>query len=185
MRRSSGYLLYWLISLLGITVINGCGIIDGTPAQVVRTDDNFEIKEIYFDKSPENLNVTGAEEYTLSGTKLQITFAECETNIVVSWQGGQETFYYHCGSIPYATRVLEIHPPPGAIIPPNQRFILRLDEGVAAVTVNGTAAEGAGANWSAKPGLAEGENVQLLIEWTNRDGTPGGDRVGAYTVRAE
>lgn len=185
-RRGSGYLLYWLIGLSAITVLSSCGIIDGTPAQVVRTVDNCKIWEIYFDKPPENLNVTGAEEYTVLGKKLQITFAECETDIVVSWQGGQETFYYHCGSIPRATTVREIHPPPGAIIPPNQRFILELDVGVKAVTINGTAAQGTGRNWTAEPGLAEGENVQLLIEWTNRDGTPGiGDRVGPYTVRAE
>ena len=144
MRRGSGYLLYWLIGLSAITVVSGCGIIDGTPAQVVRTEGYLKIREIYFDKPPENLNVTGAEEYTLSGTKLQITFAECGTAIVVSWQGGQETFYFNCGSAPPATRVSEIEPPPGTIIPPNQRFELELDQGVIAVTVNGTAAHGSG-----------------------------------------
>ena len=185
MRRGSGYLLYWLIGLSAITVLSSCGIIDGTPAQVVRTVDNFKIWEIYFDKPPENLNVTGAEEYTLLGTKLQITFAECGTAIVVSWQGGQETFYYNCGSIPPATQVLKIHPPPGTIIPPNQRFILELDQGIIAVTVNGTAAHGSGRNWTVEPGLAKGENVELLIEWTNLDRTPGVQQVGPYTVRAE
>ena len=174
----------WIILLFAVIVINGCGEAD-TPAQVVRTDNNFKIREIYFDKPPENLNVTGAAEYTLLGTKLQITFAECGTDTVVSWQGGQETFYYDCGDPPSATTVLKIQPPPGVIIPPNQLFTLRLDQGVDAVTVNGTAAEGAGRDWIVEPGLAEGENVQLLIEWTNRDATLGVQQVGPYTVRAE
>ena len=68
----------WIILLSAVIVINGCGEED-TPTQVVRTDNNFKIREIYFDKPPENLNVTGAAEYTLLGTKLQITFAECGT----------------------------------------------------------------------------------------------------------
>ena len=181
MRRGSRYLLYWLIGLLGITAINGCG----EPAQVIRAVDNNTLWEVYFDKTPENLNVTGAKEYALEGTTLRITFAECGTDIVVSWQGGQETFHYTCGDPLSATTVLDIQPPPGAIIPPNQRFTLTLDQSVSAVMVNGTAAQGSHNSWIAEPGLAEGENVQLFIEWTNQDRTPGSQQIGPYTVRAE
>ncbi len=84
MRRDSGYLLYWLIGLLGTMVINGCSETDDTPAQFVSAVNDEELWEVYFDKPPENLNVTGAEEYTLLGTTLQITFARCATDIVVS-----------------------------------------------------------------------------------------------------
>ena len=206
MRRDSGYLLYWFIGLLGAMVINGCGETDDTPAQFVRAVNDKELWEVYFDKPPENLNVTGAKEYTLLGTTLRITGAKCTTDIVVFWQGGQKTFDYPCekGEItrspptkitvgnsnprndgpPPATRVVEIEPPPGAIIPLDQEFKLTLDQGVEAVTVHGTVAQGAGLNWTAKPALAEG-NAELNIEWTNRDSTTGSQKVGPYTVRGE
>ena len=197
----------WITLLFVVVAINGCGENDDTPAQFVRAVNDKELWEVYFDKPPENLSVTGAKEYALSGTTLRITGAKCTTDIVVFWQGGQKTFDYPCGKgeivrgepvritvgnsnprndgPPPATRVVEIEPPPGAIIPPNQEFKLRLDEGVEAVTVNGAAAQGAGLNWTAKPALAEGANVQLRISWTNRDGTAGTQLVGPYTVRGE
>lgn len=184
MPRGSEYLLYWLIGLLGIMVINGCGETDNTPAQYLWAVNDEEFWEVYFDIPPENLNVTGAKEYTLLGTKLRITGTKCGTDTVVSWQGGQETFHYTCDDPPLATKILEIEPQPGAIIPPNQRFRLTLDAGVVAVMVNGTAAVGSGNSWTAMPPLPEG-NTELYIEWRNQDSTPGSQVVGPYTVRAE
>lgn len=204
MRRDRGYLLYWFIGLLGVMVINGCGNdMDDAPAQFVRAVNDKELWEVYFDKPPDNLNVTGAKEYALLGTTLRITGAKCTTDIVVFWQGGQKTFDYPCekGEItrpprvpitvgnsnprndgpPPATKVVEIEPPPG-VIPKNQVFELTLDQGVIAVTVNGAAAQGSGLNWTAKPVFAEGK-AELNISWTNRDGSTGSQRIGPYTVR--
>ena len=198
----SGWIILWFVA----GVISGCGETDDTPAQFIRAVNDKELWEVHFDKPPENLNVTGAKEYALLGTTLRITGAKCTTDIVVFWQGGQKTFDYPCGEgeivrrepvritvgnssprndgPPPATKVVEIEPPPGAIIPPDQEFTLTLDQGVEAVTVNGTPATGSGANWTAKPALAEG-NAKLNIMWTNRDGTAGSQRIGPYTVRAK
>ena len=71
--------------------------------------------------------------------------------------------------------------PAGGTVPSNQQFSLTFDQGVTGATVNGTAAEGAGLNWTAAPTLAEG-SATLNIEWTNRDGSTGSKAVGPYTV---
>ena len=194
----------WIILLFVVVVINGCAETDDTPAQFVRATNDDEYWEVYFDKPPENLNVTGAKEYALLGTTLRITGEKCTTDIVVFWQGGQKTFDYPCGKgeitrslptnytpppnrndgPPPATMVT-VEPPPGAIVPLNQEFKLTFDQGVEAVTVNDAAAIGAGLGWTVAPVLHEGRNVELRIGWTNRDGSTGSQRVGPYTVRGE
>ena len=72
-----------------------------------------------------------------------------------------------------ATEVV-MDPPPRAStdrvsysIPPNTKFTLTFNEGVVAVTVNGTPATGSGLNWkwSAQPALPYG-SVTLKIRWT-------------------
>ena len=195
-----------IMLLFVVVVISGCGDdMDGTPAQFVTAVNDTELWEVYFDKPPEDVSVSGAKEYGLSGTTLRIVGESCKTDIVVGWVGGQKTFEYDCpasqirrgdpikitvgGSNPVnegpprATRVT-VEPPPNTEVPPDQEFTLTLDQGVAAVTVNGTAAQGSGLNWTAKPALAEG-NAELNIEWTNRDSTTGSQKVGPYTVRGE
>ena len=72
--------------------------------------------------------------------------------------------------------------PAGGTVPSNQQFSLTFDQGVTAATVNGTAATGAGLNWTAAPaGLQEG-SATLNIEWTNRDGSTGSQTAGPYTI---
>ena len=74
--------------------------------------------------------------------------------------------------------------PGGAPIPPNTQFSLTIDDtGVVAVTVNGVAATGSGLNWIASLTLPEGDGQTLNIRWTYRDGSPGSQAVGPYTVR--
>ena len=82
---------------------------------------------------------------------------------------------------PPATDVV-VNPPPGAILPSNQEFSLTFDQGVTAATVNGSAATGAGRNWTASPILVEGI-VTLIVEWTNRDGSTGSKAVGPYVIK--
>ena len=82
---------------------------------------------------------------------------------------------------PDATTVV-VSPAAGAIIPSNQQFALTFDQGVTAAAVNRTAATGSGLNWRARPALVEGL-VTLVIEWTNRSGSTGSQRVGPYLVR--
>ena len=81
---------------------------------------------------------------------------------------------------PPATSVT-VDPAAGGTVPSNQQFSLTFDQGVTAATVNGTAATGAGLNWTASPALAEG-SATLNVEWTNRDGSTGSQAVGPYTV---
>lgn len=81
---------------------------------------------------------------------------------------------------PPATSVT-LDPAAGATVPSNQQFSLTFDQGVTAATVNGTAATGAGLNWTASPALTQG-SATLNVEWTNRDGSTGSQAVGPYTV---
>lgn len=81
---------------------------------------------------------------------------------------------------PPATDVM-VDPAAGATVPSNQQFSLTFDQGVTAATVNGTAATGAGLNWTASPALVQG-SATLNVEWTNRDGSTGSKAVGPYTV---
>ena len=69
-------------------------------------------------------------------------------------------------------------------VPPDTDFTLTFNEGVVAVTVNGTPATGSGLNWkwSAQPALPE-RSVTLHIEWKNRDGSKGSKTVGPYEIR--
>ena len=76
-----------------------------------------------------------------------------------------------------------VDPAPGEEIPPNTQFSLTFDQAVVAVTVNGAAATGAGHNWSVSLTLQEGEGQNLLVRWTNRDGSKEGRIDGHYTVR--
>ena len=82
-------------------------------------------------------------------------------------------------------QILTVTPPAGAEIPPNTEFSLNFDDtGVVAVTVNGVAATGSGADWTASPILPEGDDQILTVSWTYRDGRSGSQAVGHYTVRA-
>jgi hypothetical protein len=76
-----------------------------------------------------------------------------------------------------------VDPAPGQEIAPNTQFSLIFDQAVVAVTVNGTAATGAGLNWTASLTLQEGDGQTLDIRWTNRDGSSGSRAMGPYTVR--
>ena len=68
-------------------------------------------------------------------------------------------------------------------VPPHAEFTLTFNEGVVAVTVNGTPATGSGLNWkwSAQPALPYG-SVKLKIEWQNRDRSKGFRIMGPYKV---
>ena len=82
---------------------------------------------------------------------------------------------------PPATSVM-VNPAAGSTVPSNQEFSLTFDQGVTAATVNGTAATGAGLNWTASPaGLVQG-SATLTVDWTNRDGSTGSQAVGPYTI---
>ena len=82
---------------------------------------------------------------------------------------------------PPSATMVTVDPPAGGTVPSNQQFTLTFDQGVTAATVNGTAATGSGANWTAAPTLAEG-SATLNVGWTNRDGSTGSQAVGPYTV---
>ena len=82
---------------------------------------------------------------------------------------------------PDATMVT-VDPAPGGVIPSTQSFTLTFDQGVTAATVNGTAATGAGLNWTASPALSQGPGQSLNIGWTNRSGSSGSQAVGPYEV---
>ena len=145
-----------IILLFVVVLITGCGA-DG-PAQFVDATNDMENWEVYFDKIPEDVTVSGAKEYGVDGTTLRIVALSCKTDIVVSWVGGQKTFEYDCppnqirrpkpvedavdtseedaNGPPRATRAT-VEPPPNAIVPPDQVFNITLDQGVDAVIVNG------------------------------------------------
>ena len=190
-----------IILLFAVMVMGSCDreviVIDDTPAQFVEANNDGRSWEVYFDKPPKDLSVDGAEAYTLSGTTLLITGESCRIDIIVLWQGGKRTFDYACPkstytspnqrtaeTVPPATTVT-VEPPPGAIIPSNQQFELTFDKGITAAKINGTAATGSGANWTASPALHQGPDQNLNVEWTNRDGSSGSQSVGPYTVRDE
>ena len=192
-----------IILLFVVVLITGCGA-DG-PAQFVDATNDMENWEVYFDKIPEDVAVSGAKEYGVDGTTLRIVALSCKTDIVVSWVGGQKTFEYDCppnqirrpkpvedavdtseedaNGPPRATRAT-VEPPPNAIVPPDQVFNITLDQGVDAVIVNGLNAEGRGLRWKVVlPGLEHGMDIELDILWVNRDGTGGSQVVGPYFVR--
>ena len=145
-----------IILLFVVVLITGCGA-DG-PAQFVDATNDMENWEVYFDKIPEDVTVSGAKEYGVDGTTLRIVALSCKTDIVVSGVGGQKTFEYDCppnqirrpkpvedavdtseedaNGPPRATRAT-VEPPPNAIVPPDQVFNITLDQGVDAVIVNG------------------------------------------------
>ena len=82
---------------------------------------------------------------------------------------------------PPATMVT-VDPAPNSTVPSTTAFGLTFDQGVTAATVNGTAATGAGLNWSASPALSQGPGQSLNVEWTNRDGSTGSQAVGPYEI---
>ena len=164
------------------------------PVQIVRTKSdstNNRLLKVDFNKPPRGLSVEGASEYAVLDTKVVITGRGCSGTIILMWNGGEESLRYNNCPPPRpqlpplpATKVTTIDPPVGAIIPPNQQFSLRFDQGITAVTVNGTAATGSGLNWTAEPFLEAGE-VILNVVWTNRDGSTGSQAIGPYIVRDE
>lgn len=78
----------------------------------------------------------------------------------------------------------EVDPAPGAIVPSNQQFTLKLDQPVAEVSVNGHPATGSGTDWKVSPPLREGEGMLLNVRWTNFDGSTTSTVIGPYTVKA-
>lgn len=111
---------------------------------------------------------------------LETLKAEIEAEIA-EIEADEERRKADCGA-PDATTVT-VDPHPGATVPSNQQFRLDLDQGVAAVTVNGTAATGGGLNWTASPALSQGPGQSLNVGWTNRCGSTGSKAVGPYTVK--
>ena len=110
----------------------------------------------------------------------------------------------HCGEIidiiipeskldnvdPLPATTVKVTPAPGAVIPLNQQIWLYFDEPVTEVMVNGASTSVTGifdskiaSFWMVSPALGEGL-VMLNIEWTNRNGTTGSQRVGPYIVNA-
>ena len=194
-----------IILLFVAVLITGCG--DDGPAQFVDAINDMEIWEVYFDKIPEGVVVSGAKEYGVDGTTLRIVALSCKTDIVVSWVGGQKTLEYECppNTIyrakpkpvedtadtaeenrnlgPPATKVT-VKPRPNTIVAPDQVFNLTFDQAVVAVMVGGLDAEGTGREWKLKlPRRKPGTELNLQIDWLNRDGTGGHQLIGPYFVR--
>lgn len=94
----------------------------------------------------------------------------------------QQTPWLPTQNPPPATMVTAVDPARGATVPSNQQFTLTFDQGVAAATIGGTAADGSGLNWTASPALSEGERVWLTVSWTNHDRSSGSMTIGPYTV---
>ena len=90
---------------------------------------------------------------------------------------------------PHAGPPFIVDPAPVAVIPPNTEFSLEFVQGavgvkdVVAVTVNGVAATGSGRNWTVSLTLQQGEVQNLVVSWTNRDGSKGYKIFGYYTVK--
>ena len=83
---------------------------------------------------------------------------------------------------PPSATMVTLDPAPNSTVPSTTAFGLTFDQGVTAATVNGTAATGAGLNWSASPALSQGPGQSLNVEWTNRDGSTGSQAVGPYEI---
>ena len=84
--------------------------------------------------------------------------------------------------LPRATKVDVDPAPPSEVDEDRTEFILRFNQGVVAVTVNGAAATSSGQYWSVwsyqlplKQGLHH-----LDVRWKNRDGSTGSQSVGPY-----
>ena len=85
---------------------------------------------------------------------------------------------------PHTGPLVVVDPPPGEVISPNTQFSLIFENpAVVAVTVNGVGATRAGDHWTVSLTLQEGDGQTLNVGWTNRDGSPGYQAVGPYTVR--
>ena len=58
------------------------------------------------------------------------------------------------------------------MIPPDQEFTLRLDQGVESVTVNGAPAKGSGLNWKIVLELQDGQDIDLrhVVKWWRAQG---------------
>ena len=91
---------------------------------------------------------------------------------------------------PPNAKATKIHPVPGATISSHQQFRLEFDEPVTKVMVNSTPGSAIGIfyseparSWIVSLALAEGLGI-LNIEWTNRNGTTGSQRIGPYVVNA-
>lgn len=87
---------------------------------------------------------------------------------------------------PVATTAWTI-PAAGSSIAPNAVLIVKLDENVDVVKVNGAAASGIGDTWTFNLtglNLPEG-SANLLIDWTNKDGTVGAGAVVPVVIQAE
>ena len=199
----------WMLFLFVVMMITGCGeepqpepiiLVDSTPAQIVNEVNNERLTwQIYFDKPPQILSISGAVEHNVSGTILFIKGSTCSNSIKVVWKGGEQTF--RCSSNqrreeaeeaeaeaaaeragpPDASQVT-VEPPPGHILKRDQAFELTFDQGVDFASVNGAGCDGSGLNWRVKLILNAGANQHLEIAWTNRDGSAGWQRVGPYTV---
>ena len=87
---------------------------------------------------------------------------------------------------PPNAKATKIRPDPGATISAHRQFRLQFDEPVTKVMVNNTPGSAIGIfyselarSWIVSLALAKGL-VMLNIEWTNRGGTAGSQRVGPY-----
>ena len=96
----------WILILFLYACI-GCGLGDDSPAQFVAENCFIDhakrclILEIHFNKTPQDLTVEGASEYSVLGKKVVIEYCGGGSGFrpIVSWQGGQKRFSCHRDSI--------------------------------------------------------------------------------------
>lgn len=156
---------------------------------------------IVFDSAPKSVIVDGIPAIILNNTAfvpigdLPDVIPGTEKSVIIEWRNPDNSV---AGAKTITFTVLEsatdpidrfippntvsVNPAPGAMLPSNQSFELTFDQGVKAVTVNGTAATGSGANWIVSPFLSEG-TVTLNVVWINRDDSMGSMAVGPYVIR--
>ena len=150
---------------------------------------------IRFDKPPQALQVTNAEEYTLLGAELRIVAKERDEDISVVWDGGKKKFSDPFPLSGWTFGIFSgvlIKPVPGSIIPSDQRFSLEFikpdksgDVDVIDATIHGIPAieskDEWSTEWSAVVNLPKGSHSITAI-WRLSNGIEGFQTFSPYIV---
>ena len=164
-----------------------------------RITDNVLNWTIRFDKPPQALQVTNAEEYTLLGGELHITTEEWDEDIIVVWDGGKkifsDPFALTAGAFNAASGIF-IEPYPGSTVLPEQEFLVEfrkrrefVDVDVIDATIHGIRAtefdkewaNERSSNWSAVVNLPKGSHSVKAI-WMLSNGIEGFQTFSPYIV---
>ena len=148
---------------------------------------------IVFDGFPASVTVDGKaatildNTATVQGADLINAGTGAKKTFIISWTNLDNSFVRTktvTFDILKSPITVEVDPPPGPVIDHDfTEFTFRFSQEVVAVTVNGTAATGAGRNWSLRALHLPLGGQSLNIEWKNRDGSTGSKVAGYYTLQ--